>query len=541
VPDPCPSLEQKIDRLTDPSVYPHPVSMVTTIETHISIVFLTGDYAYKLKKPVDFGFLDFATLPRRQHFCEMELTLNRRTAPQLYLEVCPLYAAKDGLSFSAETDSPVCEYLVKMRQFDPNQVLSKQLSPQHPLSDAQTRQLSQTIAELHDQAEHCKASEPYGHPDDLIHPMLDNFPTLLQALDHPEDQYRLRQLADWTRYRQQTLWDTLMQRKLGGWIRACHGDLHLDNITVIEQTPVLFDGIEFNEQFRWIDPINDLAFLMTDLIFRRQWAMKNALLSDYLQHTGDYAGAVLLRFYQAYRALVRAKITLLRRMQLPDDQIDQRNQLTQKAQDYVRQAENDAYDVSPPQLILMQGVSGSGKSTLAREALAHFKSAPAVVISSDIERKRLFGIAPQTRVGVEQKPKLYGADMNRRTYERLHQLAEPLLAGGVNVIVDATNLKAAYRQSFQRLAQNHQAWYKVCCLQTDAPEDFNRLRQRLQARACHNQDPSDADETVMQQQLAQFESPDVDESPLIIPLAQVDTIRQSTAFPDWLQAEPTAI
>ncbi|KUJ72224.1 hypothetical protein AVO41_06420 [Thiomicrospira sp. WB1] len=520
--------------MSDPAAYPHPVSMITTIETHISIVFLTGEYAYKLKKPVDFGFLDFSTLARRQRFCQLELTLNRRTAPELYLDVCALYTADQGVSLTAEGDEPcICDYLVKMRQFDPNQVLGKQLSPSHRLTPAQTHQLANTIADLHIQAETCPAEAPYGHPDDLIHPMLDNFPTLLQDLNHPEDQYRLRQLADWTRHRQKELWQALMQRKQHGWIRACHGDLHLDNITLIDQTPVLFDGIEFNEQFRWIDPINDLAFLMTDLIHRRQWDMKNALLSDYLQTTGDYAGMLFLRFYQAYRALVRAKITLLRRRQLPAES-DQHHHLTQTAKDYVRQAEDDAYDVSPPQLILMHGVSGSGKSTVARRLLPFFDATPAVIISSDIERKRLYGIDPTARVSDTEKTTLYGPEMNRRTYQRLHALVDTLLASGCHVIVDATNLKARFREAFFEQAQTHQARYKVCGIRFKGENDQACLKQRLKQRAQANHDPSDADVNIMTGQCAQVETPAAHENAWLFSLSHIDSDLQSEAFRHWL-------
>ena len=349
----CPDFEQRVAQLTTPAPYPHPVSLITTIETHISVVFLTGQYAYKLKKPVDFGFLDFSSRQNRRTFCQMELTLNQRTAPQLYLDVCALTLEDDGqvqiqpLQPSHQGKGIVCDYLVKMQQFDPNQVLRQQI---HQLSDPPTmaQSLATEIAQLHLHAETCPPALPYGHPDDLIHPMLDNFSSLLQGLSHPEDQYRLHQLAQWTRAQHQALWQSLLQRKHTGWIRACHGDLHLDNIALLwDQQPVLFDGIEFNEQLRWIDPINDLAFLLVDLSHQQQDAMKNHLLTTYLQKTGDYEAMALLDFYQVYRAMVRAKIAWLRAAQLDatTDQAQKAKAAKASAQAYLTQAQTDRKSV----------------------------------------------------------------------------------------------------------------------------------------------------------------------------------------------------
>lgn len=496
-----------IEQLTCSELYPHPVEVITTIETHISVVFLTGQFAYKLKKPVDFGFLNFTQLADRKRFCELEITLNSRSAPNLYLDICPLYLnAEHALQFEP-CGEPV-EYLIKMAQFDPNLVLGRYLKAQ-TLTQPQIHYLASSIAKFHLDAEIISASQPFGDADDLIHPMLENFPPLLDTFEHPEIQYRLRQLADWTVFTQRTLKDALNQRKAQGFVRACHGDMHLDNITLLDDTPTLFDGIEFNEQFRWIDVINDLAFLMIDLDHRQQTTLKNQLLSHYLSLTGDYAGLAFLKFYQVYRNMVRAKITALRYHQLPKDSFEAKA-CHQTALDYLQQAENDAYDLPQPKLILMQGVSGSGKSHYAQTLLQHLD---AIVIGSDIERKRLFGIDPLARVEASVQGELYGAEMNARTYARLLELAETILSQGFSVIVDATFLRYASREPFLELAEKNQYDYQVFFIESATEQQLSHICLNLDQRLARNDNPSDADHTIMHRQRSLVERPSTEERP----------------------------
>lgn len=503
------NLSRLIDGLTSPETYPHPVEVITTIETHISVIFLTGTYAYKLKKSVDFGFLDFSTLAQRKRYCELEITLNQRTAPNLYLQTLPLYY--DGHRFSFTPQGEPVDYVNQMVQFNPNDVLGRLLEKQ-PLTRSQIHRLANDIAQFHQQATIITDDNPlpWGHPDNLLHPMLDNFPSLLKTFLHPDDQYRLNQLAHWTVFTQKSLYSTLEDRRRNGFIRACHGDMHLDNIALLEGIPTLFDGIEFNEQFRWIDVLNDLAFLLVDLENRQQILLKRQLLNQYLAATGDYAGLACLVFYQVYRAMVRAKISALRYHQLPADS-EQARQTHQLALKYIKQAEDTAYHIASPQLILMQGVAGSGKSTVAQQLL-HVEDA--VIISSDIERKRLYGIDPLQRVSEPEKTQLYSAEMNRKTYQRLLDLSEKLLQLGYSVIVDATFLKQSHRTIFQELAVQMKCHFKLLCI--NPFQDIEQIQSNLERRQQAEQDPSDATIEVMSNQLQQFELPTLSDSVLIV-------------------------
>lgn len=522
------NLSKLIDGLTSPETYPHPVEVITTIETHISVIFLTGTYAYKLKKPVNFGFLDFSTLAKRHRYCELEITLNQRTAPNLYLQTLPLYF--DGHHFSFEPTSEIVDYVNQMVQFNPNDVLGRILDTE-PLSHAQIQHLANDIAQFHQNAQtiHDNADKtlPWGDPDNLLHPMLDNFPTLLKTFHHPDDQYRLNQLAQWTVFTQKSLFPFLENRRQNGFVRACHGDMHLDNIALMDGIPFLFDGIEFNEQFRWIDVINDLAFLLVDLENRQHFLLKRQLLNQYLAVTGDYEGLTCLTFYQVYRAMVRAKISALRSHQL-ETQPRLAKQTLAIAHHYIEQAEDIAYHIKTPKLILMQGVSGSGKSHYAQQLL-HYEDA--IIISSDIERKRLYGIPPLHRVTASEKPQLYSSEMSQKTYQRLLILSEQLLTLGFSVIVDATFLKESHRQPFQSLATNIECDFKLFYI--DPTQHLTQISHNLKHRQQTNQDPSDATLDVMKMQYQHFEPPS--------PSSRVFTVKpqqdlDETQLKIWLQS-----
>lgn len=512
-----------IDALLTPDTYPHPVDVITTIETHISIVFLTGQFAYKLKKPVDFGFLDFSTLQKRKQYCFLEVELNQRTAPDLYIgvnQVCiknqKLQICKSEQITETASETPtkeankVIDYLVKMRQFDPNMVLGRLLK-QGVLDAQMIEALTNKIVDFHLQAKIVNQSEPYGNPKVQLQPMLDNFPTLQKYFTDSNIQTDLTNLLNWTEHKFNQLKDQLSQRKIAGYVKACHGDLHLDNITLIDGQPVLFDGIEFNEAFRWIDTMSDLAFLLIDLEFKKQKAASYTILSLYLSKTLDYKGLNLINFYRVYRALVRAKITSLRAQQLPSKSIQQ-NQVELIAQEYIQQALEYSQSSIQPKCILVNGVSGSGKSYFAYQLQQELNDFNAIVINSDRIRKSLFGLAAHDRPNKLQKQSLYSNEMNKRTYQAMADNAAICLKNGFNVILDATFLKLEHRQRFYDLALENNAQSYLFSITTEVQTSINAIESRQYL----NDNPSDADIAIMQMQRKNYQPAQPSENALIL-------------------------
>lgn len=516
--------EQLVEALLDPKAYPHPVDKVITIETHISVVFLTGQFAYKLKKPVNFGFLDFSSLDHRKKYCGLELKLNRRTAPQLYLDVVKIVPSANTKNLKivpcherADDESPV-DYMVKMRQFNPSSVLAN-LMQQQRMKFAMVEKLSAQIADFHLSAEVVDFDSELGEPTTQLQPMKDNFPTLYSTFKAQTTLDQLAHLKLGTDTLFTSLTPLLVQRKQDGFVKACHGDLHLDNIAVIDGSPVIFDGIEFNDAFRWIDVSSDLAFLLVDLDHRGQEAASLQILSLYLSKTLDYNALYLLTFYRIYRALVRAKISSLRAGQLLAES-DEHQKSKQVAQKYIDQAEHYLQKNKAPKCLLLQGVSGTGKSHFAHQLVEVFPHINAIIISSDRTRKTLYGIGFNDRVTEDEKVKLYSQEMNIKTYRAMASYAEIALQAGFNVIVDATFLKHQHRHTFYELAQQQGATAYLIHLQ--AKTEFTK--EVIANRTKLNNNPSDADESVMTRQLDIVEKPLQSENAITL---DSETLRQT--------------
>ncbi len=526
-----------INLLCLPQSYPHSVEVITTIETHISVVFLTGPYAYKLKKPVDFGFLNFSTLKYRKQYCGLELQLNQRYSPQLYLDVVAVYLDQHNqISWQPTPSHPQpIEYLVKMKQFDPNEVLGKKLQKE-TLRPEQVEALACLIANFHQTAEailpnSSLAQSKLGTPLTLLDPMQDNFPTLYSYFKK-EDIPTLKQLETWTQQQFERLSNRMRLRRKNGHIKACHGDLHTDNMTLINQQPVLFDGIEFNEEFRWIDTISDLAFLLIDLDFKQQSALSNKILSLYLSQTTDYPALKLLKFYQVYRALVRAKITTLRATQLPENHLEKKH-LMLIARDYMQLAITYTQPNTNAKLILLQGVSGSGKSYFADQLLTLM---PAIILSSDRVRKQLYGIPPLHRVAEPEKASLYSVKMNRKVYQTLLNQAKQILSLGFNVIVDATFLQTKHRTPFYEMCQSLQRHDNLSVFSGVIYIQISKELATLaiQSRAQKNNNPSDATAMVMLNQQPQLEPPTAHEKALKLDAQQLRQFFPTSLVQDFL-------
>ena len=487
-----------IENLLRPTAYPHPVTTVRLIETHISWVLLAGNFAYKVKKPLDLGFLDFSTLAKRQHCCAEEVRLNGRLAPEIYLAVVPITGSEAAPRVGGE--GPALEWAVKMRAFDAEATLDKATV----LDATQIDVIAERVAIFHAGARVIGAEEPYGDAAAVMHPVVENFAHLQPwANDQPARGDRLARLAQWSRAEGARLHPHFAARKAAGAIREGHGDLHLGNIAWIGRAPLIFDCIEFNPNLRCIDPVNEIAFLCMDLFQRGQAPLAWRLLNRWLEVSGDYSGLAALRFYLVYRAVVRAKVAAIAARQGQAD-ADARTEAYLNLAERLSQAE-------VPALLLMHGLSGSGKTWASQSLL---ESLGAIRIRSDVERRRLAAHRPEL-------PR-YGDAMTVLTFAHLETLAAALLAAGFIVIVDATFLGQAQRRPFFTLADRLGVPLRLISLQAPAAV----LRERVQHRFAAGHDASEADLAVLEAQLKSFAPLDATELVRTIAL-------DSCASPDW--------
>lgn len=478
--------------LMDPRAYDHPVDRVELIETHISWVLLAGDYAYKIKKPVALSFVDFSSLAARRHFCEEELRLNRRLAPRLYLDVVPVTGSAGSPRMGGQ--GAALEYAVRMRRFGQDALFDRLLAC-NALRAEWIDRLASQIASFHSDAS-AAAHPGLGAPAQVLQAALDNFTDMLPHAS-PARRAALERLQAWTQRGFERLGDALAARQRDGWIRECHGDLHLRNIALIDGAPVPFDCIEFSPELRWIDVISEAAFLAMDLADRGRADLGWRFLDHYLAATGDYAGVRVLRFYLVYRALVRAKVHDLRARQLPD-RAQEGARLQAAADHYLRLADELAHDASPA-LVLMHGFSGAGKSRVAA-ALAPVLGA--IRIRSDVERKRLFGLAALDSSHSPVNAGIYAASTSERTYARMADLAGIVLSAGYPVILDAAFLAHPQRKRMYRLAAESDVQLRV----VDCSVPADTLRERVAARAAEGADASEATLAVLAGQLASHDA-----------------------------------
>jgi aminoglycoside phosphotransferase family enzyme len=434
-----------IRALQDPALYDHPVGDIRLLETHISWVILTGAIVYKIKKAVNFGFLDFSTLERRHFYCEEEVRLNRRFAPDLYLDVVAVKGNAEHPSLHGE-DPPI-EYAVRMRQF-PQQALLSSMASRHGVTPDHIDEIAGLVAAMHARAAVAGVGAQYGLPRDIHHWVMENFAHIRSALKDSRRLEQLDYLEQWCQREFQSKETVIQSRKTDGFIRECHGDLHLGNLALIDGRITPFDCIEFNPHLRWIDVMSEGAFLVMDLQDRGYPELAYRFLNTLLQQTGDYAGVRVLRYYLVYRALVRAKVAVLRLGQ-EAMAVDTEAAAWIEYESYVQLATNYTGSFTPA-LIITHGVSGTGKSWVASRLAI---SLGAIQVRSDVERKRLFGYHMDARTGSGVQTGIYTAEAGLQTYVRLADLARYLIEGGYTPIVDAAFLKRDERDRFHLLAR----------------------------------------------------------------------------------------
>ena len=506
-----------VQALMRPGVLPGSEAGVELIETHISWVLLAGDYAWKLKKPLDLGFLDFSTVERRREACEAELRLNRRTVPELYEAVVPVWCVGEGVR--VDGDPPAAgagpdDYLVRMRRFEQSALLAYRLAA-GALTPELFDRLARHVADFHAAAAVAKPGEGFGDAAAVLAPVRQNFAQVRERIEDPALLAELARVEAWAEAQAVMLAPVFDARLAEGRVRECHGDLHLGNLIVLEGEPRLFDAIEFSAELRWTDVVADIAFLVMDLQLRGRNLLANRFLNAWLERSGDYAGLRLLPWYVSYRAMVRAKIAAIRASQVDGEA---RTQSVAECARYLALAAAQARPTAPA-LLIASGVSGSGKSSQSQPLV---EQCGVIRVRADVERKRLFGLDAEVASGSALGGGLYSAEATARTYARLAELARAVVAAGYPVLVDATFLKRAQRRSLAELAEALGVPFVI--LAFDAPSEV--LRERVRRRAEAGKDASEADVAVLDAQLRAREPFEEEE------LARVLSIDTRSA-PDW--------
>lgn len=496
-----------IEQMQKPEFYPHSVrEPIQLIQTHASSVLITGDYVYKLKKSVNFVFLDFSSLDKRQYFLNEELRMNRVLAPDIYLEVIAITQAEDKFILGGMGE-PV-EYVLKMNQF-PQATLLLNMFEQGNLTEEHIEELGKVVAQFHAQTISNEYIRSFGAIEKIKSGIDENYERTEKYIDIAQTQKQYNETSKFT--------DTFLldkkalfkQRQEYDKIRECHGDLHLKNICFWHDKIQLFDRIEFNESFRFVDVMYDVAFTVMDLDARKRKDFGNLFLNTYIEQTGDWEGLQVLPLYLSRQAYVRAKVNSL----LLDDRAiseEDKQSAIKTATEYYRLAW-EYTKTSQGQLILMSGLSGSGKSTVARQLA---KRINAIHLRSDAVRKHLAGIS----VGDRASDELYTPQMNQKTYDRLLELAKMLISQGFSIILDAKYDRQNLREPAIAYAQSKNIPLRI--IYCTAPIEV--LRDRISQRT---DDISDATVDLLVQQQATAEP--FSESERVY----VTTI--DTTEPDW--------
>lgn len=470
--------------LGDPASYRPCPSQVTVIETHCARVFLAGAEAYKVKKRVRMPFLDFSTLDRRHQAIAREFEINRPYAPQIYIDLVPITRASNDRLVLGGSGSPV-EWALRMRRFDQEALLAN-VAAQGPLPDALSKEIARLVIDYHRNAAVAYTVDGAEDIGVVVRQLTMAFGERADIIGAETS----RRLIDQFNTTHETVASLLSERSRQGCLRRCHGDLHLGNIVLIDSAPVPFDALEFSEELATIDVFYDLAFLLMDLDARGDRHAANVVLNTYANAApvgGEIEGLASLPLFLACRAGVRAVVTMERVAQLHvrdrDVQEESVCRLCELALHYLQR--------SPGALVAVGGLSGTGKSTLAAAIASDVGPAPgALHIRSDVERKRLFGVAETEPL----EPEHYRPEVSERVYAVLIDKARRALVAGHGVIVDAVYAKPEERAAIEQVA--HQMGRPFVGLWLTAPAAT--LVARVEAR---RGDASDADRTVVGKQL----------------------------------------
>lgn len=513
--------DELVAALESPAAYPGAPERVEHTQTHVSHLFMTAGDVYKVKKPVDFGFLDFTTPESREHYCREELRLNRRLSPEVYLDVVDICADATG-TVRVGGPGQVLERAVHMRRL-PAAAAMTELLAGNRLTEDMVAELGRMIGRFHLGAGTSREIAAYGLPDAIAGPVRENFTqteayrrrTILPYKWHDLREYGERFLAE-----QRHL---LERRAADGWVRECHGDLHAGNVFFTDAGIRVIDCIEFNPAFRCIDVASDMAFMAMDLDAANRHDLSRVFVDAWLRETGDRGALQVLDFYKAYRAIVRGKVESFR---LDDaaTRDDERDGIVLRARGYFNLAFRYIQRPGRPRLILCGGLIGTGKSTIARYIA---NDAGMGVISSDVVRKRLAGARPTERHYDDFEGGIYTPEFSARTYAEQLRLAGQFLEEGRSVVLDATFSKRASRQAAAELAAaaNADLWVVECVA------DDDDLRERLRRRESRGESISDGRWEIFERERAAFQP--MDEVPAgrhVVVRTTGKPVRESVSF-----------
>jgi aminoglycoside phosphotransferase family enzyme/predicted kinase len=509
-----------IRSLTNPALYGAGCTDVRVIETHISYVLLTGNYAYKIKKAVDLEFLDFTTLAARHFYCDREVGLNRRLAPAIYLGVVAITGTIDIPRIGG--DGPVLEYAVKMLEFPQDALLTRVLE-RGALTPAHVDTLAAIVATFHGSAPKAVAGSRFGSSNEIRDLAIENFTEIEPLLEHDADRRVADNLRRWTEREHAARATIFSERQRSGFVRECHGDLHLGNIVLVDGSPTIFDCIEFNEDMRWSDVMADVAFLVMDLRDRRRPDLASRFLSGYLELTGDYDGVQVLRFYVVYRAMVRAKVACMRARQVHDAAAHAA--IVAEYREYLKLATCCAQS-STSGIVITRGPAGSGKTS---RSAALVEYAGAIRIRTDVERKRIHGLPPLGRTESALNAGLYSAAATDRTYAHLARLARSVVRAGYPVVVDGAFLQRRQRDRLRALAADLDVPFAI----VDFVASVETLRARVRERQAAGTDASDADLQVLERQRHSLEPIAPDERTVTVTYDAEAPLAESLHIEPW--------
>ncbi len=494
-------LERLIEAMSDPNFFPHKPHNVIVIQTHISVVFIAGNLVYKVKKPLNFGFLDFTTFQKRRHYCEQEVLLNSRFSSGIYLGVVGIFDGFKGINLLGK--GTLIDTAVLMRRIPAENILINRLSTQKIGMNLLDR-IAKKIAQFHSQALNGPGIATYGSIETIRQNLIENFDQTKKFVGRTISE-RVYDGLKKKSFDYLSSHEALFQsRSANGHIRDCHGDLHLEHV-VVNDDIMLIDCIEFNERFRYGDTAADLAFLLMDFDYRGFPAFGDRVSSTYAEISGDPDFEKCVRFYKSYRAFVRGKVTSF---VIDEPEVEPQAQLESmsKASDYFGLSLCYLESEPPVALIITCGFTGSGKSWFARQFSSRYG---AQLVQSDVVRKEQFGIDPGEHRLDKFGEGIYTSNATEKTYRSMFRNAQETLRSGRSVLLDASFSKKSWRDEAKRLAKHHSARFLIIhCVASE-----QTIMQRLSERRFKKHQPSDGRWEIYLGQLSAFEPLQVDELP----------------------------